>query len=174
MSETETTKPGIKARVAEELKKYALISAYLFVCFAVILLYQSSVEAGDKTLLVSLGVALAKALILGKFILIGEAMGVGKRISGPTLLHRVAWRTVAMMAVLLVFKFFEEWIVSLFHGEGLVSVINELTAAPWINLAAPVLLMTLILIPLIAAAEFDRALGERGLKGLLLDRSESA
>ncbi len=160
------------ARAAEELKRYAVVSAYLFVCLSVIMLYEAS-QSGEKTASwVDLGVALGKALVLGKFILIGEAVKAGSRVGGPTLLDRVAWRSLALLVVLIVLKFLEELIVGLAHKESIASILGQLGHQTWLGLLAPVLLMLLILIPLVAATELDRALGHAGLKGLLLGRRD--
>ncbi len=71
--ETASGQPvGIGQRLMAELRRYALVSAYLYVCFGAILLYKAAIlsEAGQHY--VPLGVAAVKALILGKFVLIGE------------------------------------------------------------------------------------------------------
>ena len=39
----ETAKPTVRERAGEELRKYAMVSAYLWVCFAVIALYRASI-----------------------------------------------------------------------------------------------------------------------------------
>ena len=51
-------------RLLEELRKYALISAYLFVCFAVILIYGTSMQGeGAQSSAVPWSMALIKALV---------------------------------------------------------------------------------------------------------------
>jgi hypothetical protein len=43
------------------------------------------------------GIALGKALVIGKFVLIGEALNVGSRMYAPSLLHRIAWKSLALL-----------------------------------------------------------------------------
>jgi hypothetical protein len=164
----------LKSRLAEELKRYALISLYLFICFVVILLYEASQSQVRAASLVTVGIALGKALVLGKFILLGEALKPGTRISAPTLLHRIAWRTTGMLAVLVFFKLLEELILGLVHSKSFTELLAELGNQSWLGLLGPVLLMLLVLVPMMAALELDRALGEKGLRGLLLDPAERA
>jgi hypothetical protein len=114
--------------------------------------------------------AACKALVIGKFILIGEALKPGTRIAAPTLLARVAWRTVGMLIVLVVLKLLEELIIGLVHGQSVGAVFGDLAERSWLSFAGPVLLMLLVLIPLMIATELDRALGDAGLKGLLIGR----
>lgn len=169
MTESRTEGTSLKSRVAEELWRYFYISLYLFVCFAVLMLYQDSQTESLATASLGLGLALVKALILGKFILIGDALKPGTRVNAPTLLHRIAWRTAGMIVVLIVFKILEELVVGLFHGEEVAAVLARLQSLSWLDVVGPILMMTLILIPLMIAVELDRALGEGGLKALLMD-----
>lgn len=170
MSESTSAESTTKSRLATELKRYAAISLYLFVCFSVILIYDASQSAADAATALGLGMAAGKALVIGKFILIGEALKPGTRIAAPTLLARVAWRTVGMLIVLIVLKLLEELIIGFVHGKAAGVVFGELAERSWLSFAGPVLLMMLILIPLMIAVELDRALGDEGLKGLLFGR----
>jgi len=171
MSNAMQNKSTLKSRFAAEMKRYALISLYLFVCFGVVLLYEASQSATKEAGLAAVSLALVKALVIGKFILIGEALEPGTRISAPTLLHRVAWRTLGMVLVLIVFKFIEELVIGLVHSKTMAELMAEFEAQSWLGLLGPVLLMLLVLIPMMIALELDRALGDEGLKGLLLERS---
>lgn len=170
--EPQPTESTLKSRLAIELKRYAVISLYLFICFGVVLIYEASQSATKEATLLTVGIALGKALVMGKFILIGEALEPGTRISAPTLLHRIMWRTAGMLGVLVVFKLLEELIIGLVHSRGIDELLAELTGQSWLGLLGPVLLMLLILVPMITAIELDRALGSAGLKGLLLDSRE--
>lgn len=155
-------------RLREEIRKYALISAYLFVCFAVVLLYDTAnrgISSGDP---LPWTLALIKALVMGKFILIGDALSVGKRADNHPLLHRIAWKTGAMLLLLIVFKVLEEIVVGWFHDKGVSAVFAELAEMSWVQIVAPISLMLLILIPLMTATEIYRAVGRARFRALLL------
>jgi hypothetical protein len=170
MTESPATKTSARSRLAHEFKSYGLISAYLFVCFSVILFYDASTSTGRSADALGIGAALLKALVIGKFILIGELFKPGSRVSAPTLLHRVAWRTIGMLLVLILFKLIEELLVAAVHGQSIREAFDELMRLSWPHLFAPTLMMLLILIPLMTAIELDRTLGKDGLKDLLLKR----
>lgn len=156
-----------KHKFGSEIKRYLFISLYLFICFSVIAIYQTSQNLGEALSLVTFGLALGKALLLGKFILIGEVIGTGTRIKVPTLVHRIAWRSVAMLVVLLIFKVLEELIVGMVQSVSVAELLAELAERSWLSLIAPPLLMLLILVPMIAALELGHVLGSAGLKELL-------
>lgn len=165
---SQADKPSVRERLREELIKYALISLYLFVCFVVVLLYEASIrDASGGLPQLRLGFAVVQALVLGKFILIGNALSVGKRADQNPLLHRIAWKSLAMLVLLLVFKAIEEVIVGLLHGGSVASVAEEFMALSAIQMLAPTLLMLLILVPLTTASEIYRAVGGERFKALL-------
>lgn len=167
---SERSSPSKGERLKEEFRKYALISLYLWICFAVLTLYKAATLEAEGISWTPLGFAVVQALVLGKFILIGDALKAGHRSEGHPLLHRVAWRSVATLGILMLFKALEEIIVALVHGTPLTALVRELAERPvWVTLA-PVLLMLLILIPMITAAEIHRTVGPERFRDLLLGR----
>ena len=170
MAESPAPERTARSRLAHELKSYGAVSVYLFVCFSVILFYDASTSTGRSADAVAIGAALFKALVIGKFILIGELIKPGSRVAAPTLLHRVAWRTLGMLLVLIILKLLEEIVVAAVHGQGIAETFEEIMRLSWPRLFAPTLMMLLILIPLMMAIELDRSLGRGGLRDLLLKR----
>lgn len=170
MTEQTPAEEGLRPRLVSELKRYAVVSLYLFVCFAVVLVYEASQSPATQATPLGLGVALGKALVMGKFILIGEALKPGTRIGTPTLAGRVALRSVGMLIVLVVLKLIEETIIGLVHGQSVAAIFAELAGRSWLSLLGPILLMLLILIPLMIAIELARALGDAQFKALLIGR----
>jgi hypothetical protein len=154
-------------RLREELRNYALISAYLFVCFAVIMLYDASTQGPEAQHPVSWSMALIKALVLGKFILIGDALSVGARARHHALLYRIVWKCFAMLIVLIVFKILEELVVGWVHGSTPARILGEFLERTWLQDLAPVLLMLLILVPLITASEIYRTVGAERFREFL-------
>ncbi len=162
--------PGIKHRLMEELRRYLLVSAYLYVCFGAILLYKTAIlsEAGQHY--VPLGVAAVKALVLGKFVLIGEMAGVGSRFGSGGFLPRVARRSLLLLLVLVALTAVEEFVVALIHGRTMGEAASALTGLLRPEPLASTLLMLLILVPLVVVTELSRTLGPGGLRRLVLDR----
>ena len=163
--------PGARERLREELRRYLAVSAYLYVCFAAILLYKSAVLSGVGEHYLPLGLAAGKALILGKFILLGEAAGVGTRIGARTLLQRILRSSVLFLVLLVLLTIVEEIIVGLVHGHSLGQAVAALAERPWLEILASCFLMLLVLIPLVTVTEVSRTLGPGGLRQLLLGPS---
>ena len=168
MSASKEQEEGLGARAAHELKSYAIVSGYLFVCFVVIGLYADSLQPSTEPWPLSWSLAVGKALLVGKFILIGEAMKVGKRAGGFPLLHRIVWKSLLFLPFLLVLQILEELIVGAFKDRSVAETFAELFGGPWLNLVAPWLLILLILFPLIATTEVRNAMGAERFRELWL------
>lgn len=170
---TSAQRPGVKQRLREELYRYLAVSAYLYVCFAAILLYKSAILSSIGEHFLPLGLAAGKALILGKFVLLGEAAGVGTRTGGRTLLQRIAISSLLFLLLLILLTIVEEVIVGLVHGHSIGQALTALAEHPWPETLASCFLMLLVLIPLVTVTEVSRALGPGALRRLLLGPSRS-
>jgi hypothetical protein len=165
---------SVKARAAEELRNYAVVTVYLFVCFAAILLYKAALLEAEGVAFAPIGTALVKALVLGKFILIGEALQVGTRFGRGALLAAIVRKTMLFGALLVVLTVLEELVVGWVHHRPAAASLGELFGAALPERLASILLMLLVLLPLIAARELGRRLGPGGLRKRLLDDSEAS
>lgn len=161
----------VKERVGHELREYAITAGYLFVWLSALILYGNAVQGETGLAALPFGVAAAKALVLGKFVLLGHALGAGTRVAAPTLVHRIAWRSISVLVVVIALKVVEEAVVGVVHGRSLGEALAGLTNRP-LETAAGVLLMLLVLIPFVAAKQVSLALGPGGLTGLLGSRRE--
>lgn len=159
---------SVKERARDELRRFLIVSAYLFVCMLAFLVYRMALlhESGLHSL--SLGLAAGKALILGKFLLIGEAVHLGRRVRARTLLERIGYRVVLMGVLLIVLTIVEEVLVGWFHGRSMSQTLAEMLAQSGLMIVTHCILMLLILVPLIAFTEVDAALGAGTLKRVLL------
>lgn len=158
---------AIRERAREELVSYAVVSAYLFVCFAAVLFYKSALLREEGVAFLPLGIAAVKALVIGKFILIGEAVGVGARIGRGTLLRGIVARIALLFLLLIALLVVEELVVGLVHGHSLTETLAELGQRPLQEMLASSLLLLLILVPLVTVRELSRWLGPGGLQRLL-------
>ena len=160
---------AVVAHLRHGLPGYLCLTLYLFICFTALKLFQLTLLNEAPNLPATFGTTLIQALIMGKFIVIGKAIKVGERRSPDLLLHRIIWKSIAMLVVLVVFKLIEELIRGLVHGHSVAQVIAEMAEKPWLQFVAPITILLLVLIPLIACEELDKALGKGTLKKLLLE-----
>ena len=153
-------KATIVERVRHELMEYLGVSSYLFICFASLLFYKSAILRSEGVEFTAFGLALVKALILGKFILILQATGIGDRNHrGGILLVDILKKSFLFLALLIALNTIEEITLGLFHGREVREVMGEMAGGtPWEAIAVCILLM-LILIPYISFRSLSARLG---------------
>ncbi len=154
-----TRKQDAKERLREELRKFLIVSGYLFVCFLVLLLYRSAILRETGQHVAPVGTALVKALVLGKFLLIGEAAGIGTRVRSGSLLQRIGLRTLLLAALLVALTIVEEVVVGLVHHVPPAAALAEFFGNALPEKLAGILVMVLVLLPLVAVTEMRRAVG---------------
>ena len=166
--------PTVKERVLEELHRYLIVSVYLYVCFSVVILYDATQPQARGEHLWHLSVAIGKALIVGKFVLIGDLVVAGRRLPARTVLQRIAWRVLLLTGILVVLTTLEHVIVGAVHGRAALQTLEELFVESLPGTCARTLLMLLFLTPLVTINEADRALGRGSLWRLVLSPPDRA
>ena len=115
-----STKATLHQRAMHELKELAIISAYLYVTLGAVIMMKTAVlrtEGGVE--FIPWGIAIVKAVVLGKFVLLGNMVHVGGRdISGP-LIWPTLRRAFAFLVLLVVLTTIEEAVVGLFHHRSI-------------------------------------------------------
>jgi GYF domain 2 len=162
LSETVTSqKPTLIQRAGHELAEYLVISAYLFVCFSSLLFYKSAILRNDGIEFGAFSLALVKALILGKFILLLQAVGVGERGGkSEVLLVEILKRSLLFLILLVTLNTIEEITLGFFHGRATCEVLSEMAGGSLREAIAVCVLMLLILIPYISFRRLAARLGD--------------
>ena len=119
---------SLSQRLRYELTEYLAISAYLYVCFGAVIFYKAAVLRGHGIDFTSLfGVALVKALVLGKFMLVMQELRLGERGNrSSTLLTGILKMSSLFVVLLVILSVIEEVIVGYFHGKAGHTVLSEI------------------------------------------------
>jgi hypothetical protein len=169
-----STKAPLRQRAMHELKELAIISAYLYITLGAVILMKTAIlrtEAGVEFL--PWGIAIVKAVVLGKFVLLGNLVHVGGRdISGP-LIWPTLRRAFAFLVLLVILTIIEEVGVGLFHHQSIAASLGELFGARLQETLAGYLIMLLVLIPFFAFRVLSEALGEGRLERMFFVTPES-
>ena len=162
-----TSKGSLANRLRHELREYAIVAVYLYVCFGVLLLYKDAILREEGLSYLHFGLAAGKALILGKFILLGETAGVGTRVQARNLLIHIARKIALFLVFLIMLSVLEEFVVGLIHGRTMGDVAADFESRSMLALTATCLYMVLVLTPYIGVRELSRALGPGALRAAL-------
>ena len=166
-TETAGPKPGIRDRFIHEMKQYLVMVIFLFFFFAGFTAYRRLLLASYEIDYADYGWALIKALVLGKVILIGELLHVGKRFEQRPLIVSTLWKTLAFGLLIVAFAVLERLVGAWIHHRPL-SEEFSLSGPDGYELLARIPLQVVALVPLFAFRELGRVLGEDRLEALFL------
>jgi hypothetical protein len=167
-----TSRPtAIVRRARRELIEYLGISAYLYLCLGSVLLYKAAILRGHGIEYAVFGVAMVKALILGKFLLVLHGLKVGERGgNGSRLWVSIISKSLLFAFLLVIMTLVEELVMGFVHGRTIREVFHELAEGTVASAFASAELLLLILIPYFGFREISASLGEGALSKLLMER----
>ena len=175
LPESRATKATLGQRLRHELTEYLIISTYLYVCFGSLIFYKASILHSDGIMFATYELAIVKALVLGKFILVLHALRVGEGKQGAGILFAdILRKSVLFVIFLMALTIVEEILVGYFHGRTSEEVVSEMAGGTLPQAFAVAILMLLILIPYFTFRGITDRLGHGVLWKLLTQRSSSA
>jgi len=163
-------KSGWKKRIVDEFRKLAIAVIYLWVFLSVFGLYREIVLANYQiNYSEKFGFALINAVILAKFMWLGEILHAGRRTVGKPLLYSTLWNSALFAVILMVCHLLEETMLKLWHGQSVAESFSETLADPR-GIFATALVVFVVLIPFFFAKGLIEILGEDEINNLLLSR----
>ena len=154
---------SIGARLTNELREFAVISAYLYVCFTALAYLKATILQAHGIAFAPFGFAVVKALLCAKFVLVGRALHVGERFKTMPLIWPTLHKSLAFLALLLILNLLEEIVVGLIHHRTVANSIAEIGGGTLDQLIATSFVILLILIPFFAFRSLGEVVGEHNL-----------
>ena len=163
MSDESTTKAWLRHRAAEELKEFLALTAYFYICLGALMLLKSAILQDVGISYTAWGVAIVKALVLAKFMLLGGAAKIGTRFRDKPLIWPTLHMSLLFFVLLLVLTTVEELVVGLVHRRTSLESLAHVVGSPFYVALANSLIMFLILVPYCAFKCLGDALGHHYL-----------
>jgi hypothetical protein len=165
----DAAKPTVKERVAGELREFAVVAVYLWVCFTALAYLKFAILQAHGIAFAPFGFAAVKALICAKFVSVGHALHVGERFTRQPLIWPTLHKSVAFLLLLILLNVAEEIIVGWMHDRALADSLQEIGGGTLDQLIATAIIMLLILIPFFAFRALGDLVGERNLVRLFFE-----
>ncbi len=157
---------SLKARAIEEFKLFWVIATYLGLMLGAFAWYRRLVLSESGISYLHYGGAVIEAMILAKVILIGEALGLGKRFEGAPLIISAIFKSLIFGVFVGLFGILEHAIEGLLHHHAWKQIAHELLSAGREEILARTVVMIVTFIPFFAFWETDRVLGKGKLFAL--------
>jgi len=163
----------LRQRAMRELVEFAILTAYLYVTLGAVILMKASVLHDQGISYAPWGLAIVKAAVLAKFVLVGRAMKIGERHSTLPLIWPTLHKAFAFLMLLVVLTIIEEVVVGLFHHQSVAASVGELFGAKLDETLAGIVILLLVLTPYFAIRVLSEALGEGRLARMFFVARES-
>ena len=158
---TETSaKAPLHQRAMHELKELVFITLYLYLSLGAVILMKTAVLRTQGIEFTPWGIAIIKAVVLAKFMLLGEALRIGGRTTTGPLIWPTLKKALSLLALLIIMTIIEEAVVGLFHRQSIAASLGELFGPRLEETLAGYLIMLLVLLPYWAFRVLEEALGE--------------
>jgi hypothetical protein len=150
------TKVTLAQRARIELIEFLGISVYLFICFGALIAYKAAILRSVGVEFAPFGLAIVKALVSAKFIMLLEAFKLGERSKSNYYPLIAILKKSSLFAVyLIILTLIEELIVGAIHGKGAQEILSEIAGGTLPQALAVGLLLFLVMIPYFAYREFQ-------------------
>ena len=161
-------KAGWKKRAFDELRKLSITVIYIWVLLSVFALHREIIlRSYHIDYSAKVGFAFINAVILAKFMWLGEILHAGKKAAGKALLHSTLWNAALFAVILTVCHLLEEQLVKVWHGNSFAASFSQALADP-MDIFGTMLLMFVVLVPFFFAKGLIEILGKDEIKRLLL------
>ena len=174
MTSEQAEKPGIKQKLAHELREMTWIFLYLAAFLCALATYSTLLMREFHLSYFAYGTALLNALILAKIILLGEYFKLGRKHEGKPLMFAAIFKAFQFAVLMAVFHVIEEVIKHLVHGLGARGALRELTAGGLTEILGRNLVFFCALVPFFTGRELRRIMGEEKFAALFLRTGPSA
>ena len=152
-------KPTLHQRAMHELKEFAVITVYLYITLGSVIMMKTAVLHTEGVAFAPWGIAIVKAAVLAKFMLIGNAMRFGERNKTSPLIWPTLHKAVAFLLLLIVLTIIEEAVVGMLHHRSIAASLGDLFGPRLEETLAGYVIMLLVLIPFFAFRVLGEALG---------------
>lgn len=161
----------LKERMVTELKRfgaYTLILAFFFSAFT---LYRHLILEEYALDFTSYGFNLVKSMILAKIILLGEALNLGQRFSGPPLIIPTLYKTVIFSMFVVVFGVVEHFAVGFLEGKSWETLYQALADKRMVQILAALIPMSFFFFLFFAFLELQNTMPEKKLLNLFFKKT---
>jgi hypothetical protein len=161
---------SLKEKAIEEFKIFWIIALFLAFVFCAFTLYRRLILTEVGVSYFHYGAGVVEALIIAKIILIGQALGLGKRFEDGPLIVAALFKAFLYGILVALFAVLEHVIGGLFHGKDWAAIWETLIGAGKDEILARTLMVFVTFIPFFAFWETGRVLGEGKLFALFFQR----
>jgi hypothetical protein len=154
---------GFKDRARAELRSYLIITGYIWVILSLMHLHDAMLSGTYHFSLTKHGWSIINALILGKVVLIAEALHMGDRLAKRMPAFAVLLKSLVFGAAIIVFHFAEQVVTALWQGQSFSHALEVFQAEGFHKSLLTAAIVSIALIPYVLIKEIEKRTGQSDL-----------
>jgi hypothetical protein len=173
MNAVNENKKGLKQTILHELVRYWLVVLYMAIFFGAFASYRRLLLAHYGISYEDYGIAVIRALVLAKVVLVAETLRLGRGYEEKPLIVPTLYKTFLFTVCVAVFDIAEGLVRGFMGGLGSMGAVDDVVSRfnyEWLSRA---LVIFLAFLPLFAVGELRRLLG-KGVTDVFFQRRSTA
>jgi hypothetical protein len=160
-------KESLRHRIKDEFVQASLLALYFAAWFCAIAFFSFALLREAAIPISPFGLAIIKAGICAKFMLIGKAMFPLRVEANRGLVKSLFWHSIAYLGVVIALSFAESGIDGLLHGKSFLESVSSFGHGDPVYIAALSLMYWLIVWPYLIVLGLNQSLGNKAVRTIL-------
>jgi len=160
-------KESLRHRVKDEFVQASLLALYFAAWFCAIAFFTFAVLREEAIPIAPFGLAIIKAGLCAKFMLIGKAIFPLRVEANRGLVKSLFWHSITYLGVVIALSFAEAGIDGLLHGKSFLESVSSFGHGDPVYIAALSLMYWLIVWPYLIVLGLNQSLGNKAVRTIL-------
>jgi hypothetical protein len=160
-------KESLRHRIKDEFVQASLLALYFAIWFCAIAFFSFALLREAAIPISPFGLAIIKAGICAKFMMIGKAMFPLRVDANRGLVKSLFWHSIAYLGVVIALSFVEAGIDGLLHGKSFLESLSLFGHGDPVYIAALSLMYWLIVWPYLIVLGLNQSLGNKAVRTIL-------
>ena len=160
-------KESLRHRIKDEFVQASLLALYFAAWFCAIAFFTFAVLREEAIPITPFGLAIIKAALCAKFMMIGKAIFPLKVDANRSLIKSIFWHSIVYLLIVTALSFLESGIDGLLHGKSFIESVSSFGHGDPIYIAALSIMYWLILWPYLIVLGLNESLGNTAVRTIL-------
>ena len=160
-------KESLRHRIKDEFVQASLLALYFAIWFCAIAFFSFALLREEAIPITPFGLAIIKAALCAKFMMIGKAIFPLKVDANRGLIKSIFWHSIAYLLIVIALSFLESGIDGLLHGKSFLESVSSFGHGDPIYIAAISFMYWLILWPYLIVLGLNQSLGNTAVRTIL-------
>jgi hypothetical protein len=160
-------KPSLRHRIKDEFVQATLLALYFAAWFCAIAFFTFAVLREEAVPITPFGLAIIKAGLCAKFMMIGKAIFPLKVDANRGLIKSIFWHSIVYLLIVIALSFLESGIDGLLHGKSFIESIASFGRSDPIYITSIAIMYWLIIWPYLILLGLQQSMGDEAVHTIL-------